>query len=135
MFAVDRQERLALTAGFGGDQFSGGDQTLFVGESDRFSRAYGFVSGFESGHADDGADHEICFGVGGDSYSSSRAVNDFDFADARSFQPSAKDSASFSAATEIIAASIAGPARRQHRYSGLQPGQQPGSVRDRIQLR
>ncbi len=53
--------RLALAAGFGGDQFSGGDQAFFVGKPDGLAGAHGFVGSFESGDADDGADHEIGF--------------------------------------------------------------------------
>ena len=67
-----------MTAGFGGDEFSRGNQAFFVGESNRLAGAHGFVGGFESGHADDGADHEIYFRMGGDLDGSCRAVNDFD---------------------------------------------------------
>ena len=38
VFAVDGQQRLALAARFGGDQFSGGDQAFFVGQADGLAR-------------------------------------------------------------------------------------------------
>src|ERR1700751_5104256 len=66
VFAVDGEERFTLAAGFCGDQFSGSDQALFVGEADGFSGANGFVGGFESGDANDGGDYEIGVGMGGD---------------------------------------------------------------------
>ncbi len=46
VFTVDGQQRLALAAGFGGDQFSGGNQALFVRKADGLAGAYGFVGGF-----------------------------------------------------------------------------------------
>ena len=38
VLAVDGQQRLALAAGLGGDQFSGGDQAFLVGQADCFAR-------------------------------------------------------------------------------------------------
>ncbi len=78
VFAVDGQKRLALAAGLGGDQFSRGDKTFFVRQANGFSGAHGFVGGFESGHAYDGADYEIRFGMGGHAHASGGAVGDFD---------------------------------------------------------
>ena len=69
-------------AGFGGDQFSGGDQAFFVGQSQGLSRADGFVRGLESGDTYDGADDEIDFRMCRHPYRSRRAVDDFDFAQA-----------------------------------------------------
>ena len=79
VFAVDGQQGLALTASLGGDQFSGGNQAFFVGQANRFASAYGFVGGFESGHADDRADYEIYVRMSRDSHGSRCSVNDFDF--------------------------------------------------------
>jgi hypothetical protein len=66
VLGIDREERLALLAGFGGDEFAGGNETFFVGEADGLAGFHSFVSGFKSGDANDGADDEIHFGVGGD---------------------------------------------------------------------
>ena len=38
VLAVDGQQRLALAARFGGDQFSGGDQAFLVGQAQRSCR-------------------------------------------------------------------------------------------------
>ena len=65
--------------GFGGDELSGGDQAFFVGQAHALAGADGFVGGFEAGDADDGADYEIGFGMGGYFYGSGGAVDDFDF--------------------------------------------------------
>ena len=77
VFGVDGEKRLALAAGLGGDELSGGDQALFVGEADGFSGADGGVGGFESGDADDGGDDEIGVGMGGDADGAGGAVDDF----------------------------------------------------------
>ena len=37
MFAVDGEQRLALLAGLGGDQFAGGDQAFLVGKAESLS--------------------------------------------------------------------------------------------------
>ena len=66
VLAVDRQERLALAARFGGDEIAGGDQALLVGEADGLAGFDGFIGGFESGDADDGGDDEVGVGMGGD---------------------------------------------------------------------
>ena len=71
-----------MAAGLGGDELSGGDQTFFVGEADGFAGADGFVGGFQAGDADDGADYEIDFGMGGDADGAGGAVDDFDVAEA-----------------------------------------------------
>ncbi len=81
MFAVDGQQWLALAAGLGGNQFSRRHQAFFVRQADGLSGAHSFVGGFESGHAHDGADHEISIWMGGDAHASSRTVGDFDASD------------------------------------------------------
>jgi hypothetical protein len=85
MFAVDGQQRFALTAGFGGNQLTGGDQALFISQANGLARAHGFVSGFESGYAHNGADDEIGFRVSRDLHRSRGAVNHFDFVCSRGF--------------------------------------------------
>ena len=86
MFAVDRKQGLASFASGGGDEFAGGNQTFFVGEADGLSGFDGFVSSFEPGDADDGADYEIDVGMGGDFDCASAAVDDFDFGEAVGFE-------------------------------------------------
>src|SRR5208282_96349 len=66
MFAVDGEQRLALPARLGCDEFAGYDETFFIGEAYGLAGAHGFVSRLQAGDADDGADYEIDFGVGGD---------------------------------------------------------------------
>ncbi len=66
VLAVDGQQRLALAARFGGDQIARGDQALLVGQADGLAGFDGFVGGFQSGNADDGADHEVGVGMSGD---------------------------------------------------------------------
>jgi len=72
-----------LTTSFGGNQFSCGDETFFVRQSDGLARAYGFVGRLEAGHAHDRADNEVNLGVGCDANGTRRAMNDeIDFAEA-----------------------------------------------------
>ena len=78
VFAVDGQQRLALSAGLGRDQVAGGDQTFLVGQADRLAGLDRFVSGLESGDTDDGADHKIGVGMSRDPDRSSRPVHHFD---------------------------------------------------------
>ena len=78
VFAVDRQQRFALAAGFGGDQFARRDQAFLVGQPNGLAGLDGFVSGFESGHADNGADHKINVGMSSHIDGSGGAVYDFD---------------------------------------------------------
>ena len=68
----------AIVARFGGDEFAGDDETFFVGETDGFAGTNGFVGGFESGDADDGADDEIDVGMRGNADGAFGAVQDFD---------------------------------------------------------
>ncbi len=77
VFAINGEKRLALAAGFGGDEFSGGDQAFFVGQADGFAGPDGFVGGFESGDADDGADYEIGVGMSGDADGADGAGDNF----------------------------------------------------------
>lgn len=77
VLAIDGQERLALAAGFGGDEFAGHNQTFLIGQADGFASFDGLESGFEAGDADDGADDEIDIGMGGDADGSGCAVEDF----------------------------------------------------------
>ena len=79
VLAVDGQQRFALAASLGGDQFSGRNQAFLVGQADGLSGPDRFVSGFEAGDADDGADHEVGLGVGGDLHGSGGSVGHFDF--------------------------------------------------------
>ena len=90
VLAVDGEKRLALAAGFGGDELSGGDQAFFVGEADGFSGADGFVGGLESGNADDGGDYKISVGMSGDVDGAGCAVSDFDAGDAGVFEASSQ---------------------------------------------
>jgi hypothetical protein len=79
VFTVDRKQGLALLAGLGRDQFTGGYQAFFVGEADGHAGSYGFVGGFESGDADDRTDDEIDVRVRCNTEVSGRAMDDFDF--------------------------------------------------------
>jgi len=79
VLAVDGQQGLGLTAGFGGDELAGDDQAFLIGQSHRFAGFDRFVGGFESGDADDGADHEIDIGLGCDADGSCGAMNNFGF--------------------------------------------------------
>ncbi len=67
---------LALLAGFGGDQIAGGNEAFLVRQADGLAGFDRFIRGFQSGNADDGADHEISVGMGGDLYRPSRSVHD-----------------------------------------------------------
>ena len=72
--------RLALAARFGGDEVAGGDHAFLVGEADGLAGLDGLVGGFESGDADDGADHEVGVRMRRDFHGAGRAVEDFDVA-------------------------------------------------------
>ena len=74
VLAVDGQQRLALLVRLGDDQVASRDQALFVGDPDGLAGLDGFVGGFQSGDADDGADHEIGVGMGRDLHRARRAV-------------------------------------------------------------
>ena len=67
---------LPCLTGFGGDQIAGRYQTFFVCQADGLAGLHGFVSGFESGDADDGADHEVGVGMGRDLYRTGRTMYD-----------------------------------------------------------
>ena len=79
VLAVDGQQRLALLAGFRGDQFSGSDKTFFIGETYNLTGLHGFVGCLQPRHTDDGADYEVNFGMGRYANRPGRAVNHFDF--------------------------------------------------------
>ena len=73
VLAVDRQQRLALAPRLGGNQFAGGHQAFLVGQPDLLARLHRLVGGFQPGHADNCADHEIDLRVGRHGHGSSRA--------------------------------------------------------------
>src|ERR1700674_1809505 len=83
VFAVDGQERLTLAASFCGDELSGYNKTLFVGEADRLTGADSFVGCLEAGDAHDGADYEIDVGMSGNADGAGGAVDDLDFGEPR----------------------------------------------------
>ena len=64
-----------MPARLSGNQLSGGDQAFLVGYPDSLSGFDGFVSGFESRDADDGADHEIEILMRCDMHEARRAEN------------------------------------------------------------
>ena len=82
VFAIDGQKRLALSASFRRDQFTGGDQAFLVRKTERLPCARSLVGRLKSGHADNGADHEINFGMGGDGDRAGRSIDHFDLAEA-----------------------------------------------------
>src|SRR5262245_11273954 len=86
VLAVDGKKRDVSLARFGGDEFSGGDQTFFVRKAERFARADCFVGRFESGDSDDCADDEVDVGVSCDANGSRGTVYDFDVSKAFSLQ-------------------------------------------------
>src|SRR6476660_1967950 len=90
VLAVDGQQGLALAAGFSGDELSGGDQALFVGEADSLAGFHGFAGGFEPSHTDDGAHDKIRIRVCGDTDGSSSAMRYFNIADTCVIQPNSK---------------------------------------------
>src|SRR5215471_10614710 len=59
VLAIDGQQRFVLSAGFGGNEFTRGDKTFFVGQADGFACLDRFVGSFESGYAHDRANNEI----------------------------------------------------------------------------
>ena len=67
-----------MTPSFGGDQFSGGHQALFIGEAERFACLDCLIRGFQSGDAHDRADNEIGFGMSCYTHVPRRAINNFD---------------------------------------------------------
>src|SRR5437016_2051290 len=77
MLAIDRKKPLALPAGFGGDELSGGYEAFLIGKTHGFSRFDGFVSGLEPGNTNDRANHEIGFGMSSDCDGSACAVDNF----------------------------------------------------------
>ncbi len=86
VLAVDGQQRLALAACLGGDQFSGRNQAFLVGQPDRLPGLYRFVRGFEAGDTHDRADHKINFRMSRHPDSSGLAVNDFNALHSRRLQ-------------------------------------------------
>ena len=136
VFAVDGQQWLALTASLGGDQLSRSHQAFFVRQPDRFASANSFVGGFESCHAYDGADHEICFRMGGDLHGSRGSVNDFDSASTAVFEASAKCfGICFSGNRKQLRLPALGLFEGGIDISGPRREQLPRNARDRIQLR
>src|SRR6185312_5086347 len=61
VLAINREQRLALLAGFTGDQLSGRYHAFLVGEANFFSCAYRFIRRFQAGHAHNRADYKIHF--------------------------------------------------------------------------
>ena len=67
-----------MALGFSGEQLSSGHHALLIGQADSFPGFHGFVGGLQAGHADDGADHEVHLGMGGDAHRAGGAVDHFD---------------------------------------------------------
>jgi len=63
VLAIDGEERLALTACFGGNEIPRRDQTFLIGESDCFAGFDTLLGRFQSGDADNGADDEVGVGM------------------------------------------------------------------------
>src|SRR5579864_1949474 len=82
VLAIYGKQRLVVPPRLRGEQLAGGHHTFLVGQADSFSGFYCFVGGFQAGHADDGADHEIYFRMGRNLYCAGRAMDDLDFAQA-----------------------------------------------------
>src|SRR5438270_2483741 len=59
MLAVDGKQRLALPASLAGDQFSGCNQTFFIGKPNRLPRAHSLICGFKSSDTNNRANHEV----------------------------------------------------------------------------
>ena len=51
VFAVDRQQRLALFAGLNGNQVAGGNHAFLIRQADSLSGFYRFVGSFQASHA------------------------------------------------------------------------------------
>ena len=82
MFAVNREQRFALAARLGGDQFSRGDQAFLVSKSNDFAGTNRFVSCFQAGNAYNRADHEVCVGMSCNANRSGGTVRYFNLAQA-----------------------------------------------------
>src|ERR1700733_2689752 len=77
VFAIDGKERNAGTMHGGHDDFSGGYEDLFVGESYLLARDDSGVGCFESYHSHCGGNYELRFGNCGDALIPCRAEFDF----------------------------------------------------------
>src|SRR5215831_1209013 len=61
VFAVDRKQGLVLAAGFGSDQFSGGNKAFLIRQTHGLAGADSFVSRLKTGNPYDRAHHEVGF--------------------------------------------------------------------------
>ena len=68
---------VCLASSFSGDQLTGRYQAFLVRQPDLFASFHGFVRGFQPGHADNRAHHEIGFRMGGHCHGSGRAPHHF----------------------------------------------------------
>src|SRR4029077_4948535 len=91
VFGINGQDWLTPLPCLRGDQFSGRNHAFLIGQSDRLPRPDGFVSGFQAGYTDDGANHKISFRAGRYPYRSLCSVNDLDFLETRNFEPGTKN--------------------------------------------
>src|SRR5262249_51651159 len=66
VLGVDGEKLFTGGLGGGHDQFAGGDEDFFVGESDGAAEFDGFVGGFETDDTDGGRDDDFGFGMGAD---------------------------------------------------------------------
>jgi len=66
VLGIDGKEFFAGFSGSGHDQFTGGDEDFFVGESDGAAEFDGFVSGFEADHAYGGGENDFGGGMSAD---------------------------------------------------------------------
>jgi hypothetical protein len=86
VFAIDREQRLALPAGFGSNDLSRGDQAFLIGQSDCFASANGLIGGLKSRYTDDCAYDEIYVWVGSHANVSGGTAADLDSPDTSTFQ-------------------------------------------------
>ena len=63
VFGIDGKEFPSRLRGCGHDQFAGGDEDFFVGESDGAAERHRFVGGFEADNADSGGDDDVNAGM------------------------------------------------------------------------
>ncbi len=78
VLTIDREQWLALAASFRSNEFTCGDQALFIGKADCLAGLHRFVSGFESRHTNNRADDEVGLEMGCHTNCSRSAVSDLD---------------------------------------------------------
>src|ERR1700678_637529 len=81
VLAVDRQQRLALLASFGGDQLARGYQAFLIGYTNGLPRLNGFIGGLKSSRAHERANHEVNVRMSPTPYRTRRAVDHLDLAE------------------------------------------------------